>query len=135
MFRPAMALAVLLSAGPADASSQNWDYHEVELARISAWLRDVELVARINSDPVLRTIVCRVPFSDITPDALYRATKLPPARVMQAVEELKGMGLVAFGINLRGREIITAANNEARKRMRRWSYRWCGTDDRCAVAR
>ena len=93
------------------------------------------MIARVNSDPVLRTIVCRVSFSDIPPDALYRATKLPQARVMQAVEELKGMGLIAFGINLRGREAITAANSEARKRMRRWSYRWCGTDDRCAVAR
>ena len=57
MFRPAMALAVLLVCIPANASSGNLDYHEAELARVSAWLRDVEMIARVNSDPVLRTIV------------------------------------------------------------------------------
>ncbi len=90
---------------------------------------------RVNSDPVMRTIICRVPFSDISPESLYRATKLPVPRIMQALKELQGMGLVIFDRNLNGRLVIAPASRYARSKMRRWSYDWCGGGDECGVTR
>ena len=92
----AFTVAILLATVPANGRHSVWDQNETELARISAWLKDIDILARITADPAKRAIVCRVPFFNFTPKAIVRGTNLPRVRLMRAAIELEAMGLVSL---------------------------------------
>ena len=108
---------------------------EDALSGFLGWTKKMEMIIHINSDEVLRAIVCRVPFSDISPDALIKATKLPNDRVTKAVYELEVMGLVRLERNMGGNRLIVAATEEARRYMKNWAYNWCAENDKCTANR
>lgn len=132
---PAIALAVLLLANSASADRLSEDNDETKVSGISSWLKDTEMAVRVNSDLALRAVVCRVPFMDFTVSAIIRATKIPRHHVLQAVAELQKIGLVKLNAESRGNGTIVPSSEDARKKMRRWVYRWCASDDECGVSR
>ena len=130
-----LALAVLIAASSAGAKSLPSDQTDGGLGAFSTWLNDIELAARINTDPVLRAIVCRIPFMNFTAAALTKATRLSRTRIMHAVGDLMDMGLVKQVTGENGRTIIVPTSDEARQKLRRWVYDWCANDDTCEVDR
>lgn len=99
------------------------------------WLDAAQISLAINSDPVLRTIVCRVPFLDFTLEAMVTATGLSRERLVLAINVLKEMGLITLELGNGGRPVIRPASEEARDAMLSWSDYWCVGDDQCDVAK
>ena len=130
-----LALAVLYTANIASAKSLPSDTKDVGLMAFSSWLNDVEMALQINTDPVLRSVVCRIPFMNFTPGTLAKATHLPRGRIMQAVSKLMDMGLAKMVAGDGGRPMVVPASDEIGQKLRRWVYDWCATDDECRVAR
>jgi len=97
------------------------------------WLDAAQISLAINSDPVLRTIVCRVPFLNFTLEAMVTATGLSRERLVLAINVLKELGLVTWEPNNGGHRLIKPASDEARDAMLSWSDYWCVGDDQCGV--
>ena len=129
-----IGLLTLFVVGSAWAADSSWEDDRSPLGKAKAWARDVEAMARVHSDPVLRSIVCRVPYEDFTVEAIMRATKIPGPRLKRAVQLLERMGLVEVVQNGNVMRLVPASE-KAREKMRRWSEQWCVGDDACSVAR
>ena len=102
---------------------------------LASWLKDVESIVRIHSDPVQRTIVCRVPYTDLAVTSLVQATGIPRVRIMQAINSLKATGLVNLTNNQQSQWIVVPASEDARKRMQKLARSWCTNNDECTVKR
>ncbi len=98
-------------------------------------MKEVEAVVRAHSDPVRRTIICRIPDTDIVITALVNATKISWMDVMRAAKRLESAGLVKVRNNTSGQWIITPASEETREKMKRWAKDWCTSDGNCGVQR
>ena len=131
--RFAIAIVVLLATGTAFADGVRKGVKKSDPSGVKEWLKEVESVVQIHSDPVRRAIVCRVPFTDLSITALVQATKIPRPQIMMAVSTLRGLGLVDLSKNVHGNQVVIPASDKARQRMRRWAYDWCATDDACGV--
>ncbi len=133
--RLAIALAVLLASGPVTAETTSGDINESELVKIEAWMHEIALATRINADPVLRAIICRIPFQEFTLETIHRATGISRARLLRAVDELGALGLVR-AIPIEGEFLrIEPRNGDVLKKMRAWAYDWCASDEHCEVTR
>ena len=88
----------------------------------------------MSVDPVMRAIVCRVPFFDFTIDALATATGLAQQRLAVTVNTLVQMGLLLWEKDDKGRMLITPRSKQARRFMAGWADDWCAGDDQCGVA-
>ena len=134
------AVVILLVALPVESADgfrnrQNRESKPVDLAAVTKWVGNAAEVLRINSDPVLRTVVCRVAYNPFTAPRLVSATGLPASQVNRAFKELRDMGLVRFE-EAQGRyPTITSANPSAREKMRRLAERYCSSDRECGVKR
>ena len=134
-WRLGIALAVLLAAGTANAERSAWDHNEIGLAQVASWLRDVERGIWINSDPIMRAIVCRVPYGNFTPKTISMATNLSPQRIMLAIAELEAWGLIYIVGTERWEGLIVPASGKTREKLRGWSQGWCISDDSCEISR
>ncbi len=131
-----IALAVFFAvAGAASARDMPWDEINPQAADVAGWLKQVETVVRIHSDPAQRAIVCRVPFTNLSITALVRATQIPRPQLMSAVTKLRHRGLIEVTKDDHGHQIIVPASETARKFMRKWAYDWCASDDACEVSK
>ncbi len=99
------------------------------------WINSSAISLRVNSDPVFRTIVCRVPFTNYTFESLIRATGLPKQRLATALGELVVMGLVSMQTESSGNVLVVPASENARKMMREWADKWCMDNNACGVQR
>ncbi len=143
--RPAIALVVLLAASPSGAedvpggfSDEEDDIESVEdtaATKLEAWVQSIDATIRLNRDPALRAIVCRVPYTDLTIEALARATKLSPVQILSAFVELRNMKLVTTGKAQDGEMLIRPKSEDTRARMRHWAEYWCARNDECGVAK
>ena len=115
------------------ADKYPFGYDQGFLSTAGHWMRSIELEFRINSDPVLRTIVCRLSFTNFTLTTLVLATGVPRDLVAHAVQELSEMELANWAYDETGKIFIVPASEEARLMMREWANRWCSSDEACAV--
>ena len=128
-----LGFATLLVTGMASAGESSVE-DKGPLGQAKSWALNVEAATRIASDPVLRSIVCRVPFANFTIEAIMRATKIPGPRLKRAVQRLEAMKLIE--VVRKGNVMrIVPANEGARAKMREWANKWCTSDDECGVAR
>ena len=129
-----LAVCALIGAHSVHAGEVPWDHWPGGLPALVAWVEDVQAMMRIGADPVMRAIVCRVPYTDVTVGAIVRATRIPTPRLMRAAHQLRNMGLIALeGVGLDQR--IRPASESTRARMREWAYHACATDDGCRAPR
>ncbi len=138
-----IAIAILLAMVPALADDKNpwnindkypWKYDKSILQEASAWLKTKEFTYMMSVAPVMRTIVCRVPFINFTVDALATATGLTPDRLMFSVNKLVSMDLLVLAKDGNGNTFIIPKSQQARHFMRSWSDDWCTGDDQCGAA-
>ena len=125
---------IFLFADSATARDTEWDHAERDLARIAALVRDAETAIRINSDPVLRTIVCRLGFHRISVGAIARATGVSKRRLLEGVRELMVRGLVNITDADGDYYLLEPTDRDAKAKLQRWAYNWCSNDDRCEAA-
>ena len=100
--------------------------------RIREASSEVALRAQIGSSPLLRQIVCRVPFHTFEVGALAGALGLPPRTVYDAAQLLERMGLVSIRQENQHR-LLVPRSPEAEKIMRKWANEWCVNDETCGV--
>ncbi len=141
------ALAVLLSLSSAAMgdkvnSSKKWSGDG-----IGELFRDIEkfgdnihsgfdyagMSLKINTDPILRQIVCRVSYQAFEIAILARTLGLKEKKVREAVAKLQQMGLVQVR-DLEQLELIVPADAKSGAAMRRFAREWCATDDECGIA-
>ncbi len=89
----------------------------------------------MSVDPVMRTIVCRVPFMSLTMDALVTATGLTRPKLMLSVNRLVDMSLLRWARDDQGNMLIIPVSELARRFMGGWADYWCVGDDQCGVGR
>ncbi len=131
----AIAIFLLPVAKATRAQPYPWD-KDPQLAEIvQAWMREVEAVVLARSDPIRRTIICRVPDSDIIITAMVRSSKVSRVNIIRAAARLESMGLVKISNNSSGQWIIKPASEETREKMKRWAKDWCTNDENCGVQR
>ena len=128
-------LALLIVANATHAETYPWEDDPSIAATVLAWMKEVEAVVRAHSDPIQRSIICRVPDTDVVITALMLATGLPRLKIMAAVAPLEKLGFVEISNNDSGQWIIKPASEEAREKMKRWAETWCVGDGTCGVTR
>ncbi len=129
----AISLALLLVTSAASGQPYPWDKDPDLAETVLAWMKEVEAVVRTRSDPLGRTIVCRVPYTDIVITSLALATKTSRVNIMRAASRLESMELVKISNNSFGQWTIKPASEEAREKMKRWAEDWCTSDENCEV--
>ena len=102
--------------------------------KVQETLNEKSLHALVGMSPLLRQIVCRVPFQRFEVSSLARALQLPEPSVLHGVQLLERMGLIALKDEYEGRMVVPANLNSANM-MRRWAFEWCDSDDTCGVRR
>ena len=102
--------------------------------KVQDTLNEKSLHALVGMSPLLRQIVCRVPFQRFEVSALARALQLPERSVLDGVQLLERMGLIALKDEYEGR-MVAPANLKSAEMMRRWALEWCNSDDACGVRR
>ena len=90
---------------------------------------------RIHADPLERTIVCRLPYIDISIRALSLVTGFSKQQLSFAAEKLRDRGLVKLRPGEGGYPTIVPANEKSRNMMLRLAEQWCGLGDECGVRR
>lgn len=127
----AFASAFAMVLGVANAETDSAD--ENNKLEWHGWLKETEMVFRIRLDPVLRAIVCRVPYTEISPNKLAWAIRATPNRMMEAIVELERMGLIKMEPPFKFDGNIVPASRHALDQMRRWAEEWCTSDDKCEL--
>ena len=138
----AVGLVAFLVAHPAGAMEKNKklksesaaDPLAITIEEMGTWARDFDMLFRVNADPVLRAIVCRVPFTNWSLDALAMGTGIPKNRFYDGMRLLDEMGLVTHTYK-NDIIMIRPANEYARVRMRKFARKWCTNEDACGVER
>ncbi len=131
----AISLAVLIAANAVSAQPYPWDTDPKTAATVHAWIKEVQAVIGIRLDPLLKTIVCRVPYTNFTMDSLAKATGVTKVTLAHAVSELVDKGLIGLDHDADGTMLIVPANERAREKMRKWAENWCTSDESCGVQR
>ena len=130
-----MSLAFPFVANAATAQSYPWDDDPNLAETISEWIKEVESVLRIRSDPVFLTIVCRVPYTNFTVDNLAKAKGLASIIIAHGVSELVDNELVRFDSGADGTVTIVSNGGSARETLRGWANEWCTSDESCGIQR
>ena len=132
-------LIVFLAAGPclisANANDVKSDDSEMGSRPVLDWLREVEIAVRIHANPLERTIVCRLPFTDVSVQAMSMITGHTKQTISYAATRLRDWGLVKLQMGEGGYPTIVPANEKSRKLMRLWAEQWCAQGDKCGVKR
>ena len=102
--------------------------------KVQETLSEKSLHALVGMSPLLRQIVCRVPFQRFEVSALARALGLLEPTVLHGIQLLERLGLVALKDEYEGR-MVAPANLKSAELMRRWAFEWCDSDDTCGVRR
>ncbi len=102
--------------------------------KVQEILSEQTLRTLVGMSPLLRQIVCRVPFQKFEVSALARALGLPEPTVFEGVQLLDRLGIAALKDAYEGR-VIVPKSPRSNEMMRRWAYDWCDSDDKCGVRR
>ena len=101
---------------------------------VDNWAKEISAALRVNADPVLRAIVCRVAYTDITPDNIIMATGMTSKQLKRGIKQLETIELVTTKLE-GGVTRIAPASEEARAQLRKLADDWCASDDECGVAK
>ena len=94
---------------------------------------EIDRLALLLSDNVLRDVVCRLAYERFTPESLSLATGLPVADVMRRVDTLRGWGLARAVPREGGRTVVEAFPGNGARTLRRWTAKYCGQGDVCGT--
>ena len=92
---------------------------------------EIDRLAALLGDEILRDMVCRLSSERYTPASLGAATGLPEGQVLRRLNRLRGWGLVRMVRRDSARTIVEPMPGEGARTLRRWAERYCPTGDGC----
>ena len=104
------------------------------------WPLEIDKLAAMMSDDVLRDLMCRLSSESYTAGALSRALDLPETQILRRIDTLREWGLVRWetplqngGVPSKPHKVVGAAPGKGKKTLRRWSERYCRNDGACGM--
>ena len=107
----------------------------IDTLAVTEWLKEVEAAVRIHANPLERSIVCRLPYTDVSVRSLSLATGHTKRQITYAAAKLQDWGLVKLRPGEGGYPTIVPANEKSRELMRGWANQWCAQDNECGIQR
>ena len=102
--------------------------------RIEKWTKELETILKVNTDPVLRAIICRVAFTDYSLSALMMGSNIPADRFKRALTQLEHGGFIKTSTT-GDVTMVAPANPDAKDALRRFAMSYCSTGGECGVRR
>ena len=94
-------------------------------------LLELDRLAALLGDPVLKNLVCQLAFESYTPGALSSALHISPEQVMRRIDTLSGWGLVRTVSRNSAPMIVEPYPGYGADTLRRWALRYCPLGDVC----
>ncbi len=129
MKRLALALALLFAAVSANGGEPFPRYGN-DLDRGYRVPMEIDRLAALLGDEVLRDMVCRLAHERYAFGNLSLALGVPEGQVMRRINTLRGWGLVRTVSG--DHTIVEPIPGDGARTMRRWADRYCSTGDACA---
>ena len=126
----AVALALLLVGTPA-RGEEALPGIGAEFHNTLGVAAEIDRLAALLGDEVLRDMVCRLSTERFTFGGLSTALGLPEGQVMRRIHTLRGWGLVRTARLDSARTIIEPIPGDGAHTLRRWAERYCPTGDSC----
>lgn len=120
---------------PANAKDNPRQISGTDSNAVTEWLREIETAVRVHANPLERSIVCRLPYTDVSVRSMSLATGHTKRTITYAATKLQEWGLVKLLPGEGGYPTIVPANEKSRELMRSWADQWCAQDSDCSVAR
>ena len=130
MKRFALAFAFLLVVGPA-AGGESFPRYGNDLDRGYRVPMEIDRLAALLGDEVLRDMVCRLSYERYGFGNLSSALGIPEGQVMQRINTLRGWGLVRMVRYDSAHTIVEPMPGDGGRTLRRWANRYCSEGDAC----
>ncbi len=124
----AAALAFFVIIAPARAEAPLPSFGGPDTAFGMA--REIDRLAALLGDDVLREMVCRLSYERYSPQSLGRALKQPSGQIMRRVDTLNRWGLVRM-VNGGNGMVVERLSGQGEHTLRRWADKYCGMGDSC----
>ena len=128
----ALALVLFLAVDPARADVPNTPSFGGP-GTTFGMAREIDRLAALLSDDVLRELICRLSYERYTQRSLSSALNLPADEVMRRVDVLRGWGLVRTITRDSVNSVVEPSTVEGRRTLRRWADKYCATGDSCGI--
>ena len=92
---------------------------------------ELDRLATLLGDPVLKNMVCRLAFESYTPRSLGSALHIPRDQVIRRLDTLSGWGLVRTVSRNSFPTIVEPLPGSGADTLRRWALRYCPLGDVC----
>ena len=92
---------------------------------------EIDRLAALLGDEVLRDMVCRLAYQTYTPQTLSTALGLPPDRLMGRFETLRRWGVVRMVSIDPSRTLVEPLPGDGARTLQRWAHRYCPLGDEC----
>ena len=125
------AFAILVAVAPARAESPLPAFGGPNTAFGMA--REIDRLAALLGDDVLREMVCRLSYERYSPQSLGRALNQPSGQIMRRVDTLNRWGLVRMVSGGNGM-VVERLPGQGEHTLRRWADKYCGMGDSCGLS-
>lgn len=127
----AFAAALLIAAVTA-RGEESLPRYGGDFATTFGVAREIDRLASLLADDVLRDMVCRLSYQRYTFGSLNSALGMPEGQVMRRINTLRGWGLVRMVRHDSARTLIEPIPGGGDQTLRRWADRYCPLGDTCA---
>ena len=126
----ALALALLTAATPAVEAAP---YPNFGQDCPHCLPMEIDRLAALLGDDVLRDLVCRLSSQRFTPARLSTALGIPEGQVLRRINTLRGWGLVRLARYDSATTIVEPLPGRGGETLRRWATRYCPSGDACGT--
>ena len=126
----ALAFALLFAAAPASGVEPFPGYGN-DLDRGYRVPMEIDRLAALLGDEVLRDMVCRLAYERYAFGNLSSALGMPEGQVMRRINTLHGWGLVRMVRHDSAHTIVESNPGDGAQTLRRWADRYCSEGDSC----
>ena len=130
MKRLVLVFAVLVSAAPV-TGGEPYPRYGNDLDRGYRVPMEIDRLAALLGDEVLREMVCRLSYERYAFGNLSSALGMPEGQVMRRINTLRGWGLVRMVRHDSAHIIVEPIPGDGSQTLRRWANRYCSEGDSC----
>ena len=130
MNRFVFALVLILSAAPTKAEAPRTGFGD-EFGFPACVPTEIDRLAALLSDDVLRDMVCRLSSARFTPARLGAALGVPEGQVLRRLHTLRNWGLVQMVRRDSATTVVEPLPGNGTRTLDRWASRYCAQGDAC----
>ena len=94
---------------------------------------EINMLAALLGDGMLREMVCRLSYGRYTPGNLSSSIGMPEGQVLRRINTLRGWGLIRLARQNSATTIIEPLPGNGEQTLRRWAYRYCPQGNACGI--